>query len=269
MKYRLLIVPIGLVLAATFIIPYLACAADLTPTPAASPVTSGTPRSGIVPHADRLLTEACHALGSAEAFSFHAEIMFDHVLPSNVKVQFAGAMDFSVQRPNELAVDYHSDLGAKQLWYSGDTLTILDPPHMVYANLAVPTTIDGMLEKIGAMHNITIPLADFAASDPCEMLRKQITYGGYIGINDVNGVECDHVAFSSPKADLQLWLDRSGKPIPRKIVINYRTEPGSPEYIALLSDWKFPKQIPAATFRPDLPKKATRIEFLQVKESKP
>jgi hypothetical protein len=195
--------------------------------------------------------------------------MFDQVLPSNVKVQFAGAMDFSVQRPNELAVDYHSDLGAKQLWYSGETLTIFDPPHMVYASEAVPSTIDGMLGKVAEMHNVTIPLADFAASDPCEVIRKQITYGGYVGINDVNGVECDHVAFSSPKADLQLWLDRSGKPIPRKIVINYRTEPGLPEYIAVLSDWKFPKQIPATTFRPDLPKKATRIEFLKIKESKP
>ena len=85
-------------------------------------------------------------------------------------------------------------------------------------------------------------------------------------MNDVNGVDCDHVAYSSSNIDLQLWLDRSGKPVPRKIVINYRTEPGSPEYMAVLSDWKFPKQISDSHFVPQLPKGAKRIEFLKVKE---
>jgi len=70
-------------------------------------------------------------------------------------------------------------------------------------------------------------------------------------------------------ADLQLWLARSGKTVPRKIVINYRTEPGSPEYIAVLSDWKFPKHIPDAHFRRHLPIHAQCIEFLKVKEVQP
>src|SRR6516165_2454128 len=80
------------------------------------------------------------------------------------------------------------------------------------------------------------------SATPCQKLRKEIIFGGYIGINDVNGVDCAHLAFSSRREDLQLWLVRSGKPIPLKLVINYRTEPGSPEYIATLSDWKFPTE---------------------------
>lgn len=232
------------------------------PTPAA-------PRKPIAPRADQLLTQFCKALGAARAFSFHAEVMFEEVLPSNVKVQFAGALDFAVQRPNEIVVDYHSDLGAKRFWYSDDNVTILDPLHMVYASEVVPNTIDGMLDRAEQKHNLTFPLADLAASDPCQPLRKRITYGGFVGINDVNGVETDHVAFSSPKTDLQLWLSRSGKPVPLKVLINYRSEPGSPEYIAFLSNWKFPQQIPASHFRPVLPTDAKRIEFLKVKESQP
>ena len=244
------------------------------PEPTAAPEAEAIPPAsahpgGIVPRADKLLTRACETLASANAFSFHAEILFDEVLPPDVKVQFAGAMDYAVQRPDELAIDFHSDLGAKQLWYSGGNLTILDLPHMVYSSVAVPSTIDGMLTKVAEDHNVTIPLGDFAASDPCVLIHKQATYGGYIGINDVNGVDCDHIAFSSPKADFQLWLGRSGKPIPRKVVINYRTDPGSPEYIAVLSNWKFPNKIPANHFRATLPKQAKRIEILKVGESKP
>jgi hypothetical protein len=244
------------------------------PEPSAAPTAEAIPQAsthpgGIVPKADKLLTRACEALASASAFSFHAEILFDEVLPPDVKVQFAGAMDYAVQRPDELAIEFHSDLGAKRLWYSGRNLTILDLPHMVYSSVAVPSTIDGMLTKIAADHNVTIPLGDFAASDPCLLIHQQATYGGYIGINDVNGVDCDHIALSSPKADFQLWLDRSGKPVPRKVVINYRTDPGSPEYIAVLSNWKFPNKISANHFRASLPRQAKRIEILKVAEPTP
>ncbi len=237
---------------------------------AAEPASTSNARlSGIAPYADKLLTKACQALSSANAFTFHAEITFDQVLPPDVKVQFAGAMDYAVQRPDQLAIDYASDLGAKELWYSGDTLTILDSPHMAYTTLTVPPTLDGMLDRIADMDNLTFPLSDFAASDLCQVVHKQATYGGYVGVGDVNGVDCDHVAFSSPTADFQLWLDRSGKPIPRKVVINYRSLPGSPEYVAVLSDWKFPEKIKASRFQPDVPKDVKRIEFLKVKESKP
>ncbi len=262
MRSKVLIVNLLFLIAAMLGAYCVTFAAEPTSTSSARP-------SGIAPYADKLLTKACQALSSADAFSFHAEIMFDQVLPPDVKVQFAGAMDYAVQRPDELAVDYQSDLGAKELWYSDGTLTVLDPARMVYTTLAVPSIIDGMLDRVAEMHNLTIPLSDFAASDMCKVLRKEITYGGYIGPGDVNGVECDHIAFSSPKADFQLWLDRSGKPIPRKVVINYRSLPGSPEYIALLSDWKFPEKIPASRFRADVPKDFKRIDFLTVKESKP
>jgi hypothetical protein len=242
--------------------------------PAASPSQAAAaaetaPLPNVAPLADKLLTQTCTLLGSADAFSFHAEVLFDQVLPSAVKVQYAAEMNIALQRPDELSVDYHSDLGGKQLWYQNDTLTIFDEPHQMYAALKVPASIDAMLDQVAKKHNLTLPLSNLAYSDLCERLKKQIIFGAYIGVNDVNGVACDHLAFSSNRVDVQLWLDRSAKPVPRKIVINYRTEPGSPEFIAVLSDWKFPRNIADSHFVPQLPKGAKRIEFLKVKETQP
>ncbi len=242
--------------------------------PASAPTGSPPPGQGaavpqIAPAADKLLSQTCQVLGAAEAFSFHAEVLFDQVLPSAVKVQFAGEINFALQRPDELAIDYRSDLGGKQLWYQNDTLTIFDQPHQMYARIKVPTSIDAMLDKVAEMHSLTLPLSNLAYSDPCTRLRKQIIFGTYIGVNDVGGLACDHLAFSSRTIDFQLWLDRSAKPVPRKIVINYRTEPGAPEYIAVLSNWKFPKELPQSDFFASIPKDAKRIEFLKVKEPQP
>jgi hypothetical protein len=238
-----------------------------TGSPAPGTTSVAPSQRSVAPRAEQLLNEMCQTVGAAHAFSFHAEVMFEEVLPADVKVQFAGAMDFAVQRPDQIAVDYRSDLGAKRFWYNGATATIFDPIHMVYASVTVPPTIDGMMQT-AAEHHLTFPLADLAQSDPCRPLRG-FNYGGYVGVNDVNGVDTDHIAFSSPDMDLQLWLSRSGKPLPLKVLINYRSAPGSPEYIAFLSHWKFPDRIPAGRFHAVLPGNARRIEFLKIKEAQP
>ena len=230
------------------------------------PAGPAAPGADVAPAAAKLINETCTTLGSAKSFSFHAEILFDQVLPSAVKVQFAAAMDFALQRPDEIAVDYRSDLGAKQVWYKGDTLTVFDPGKLMFATATVPSSIDAMIDEVAKEKHLTIPLSDLAYTDPCEPFRKKVDYGAYIGVGDVYGTPCDHLAFSSPTADLQVWIDRSGKPLPRKIVINYRSQPGSPEYIAVLSDWKLPAEFPANRFSPQLPKNAIRIDFLTAKE---
>jgi hypothetical protein len=261
-----IVLPIGAALAADWT-PLPAVPTPITSSVQAAPPSAAAPVPEIDPRADQLLNQTCKVLGAAKAFSFHAEVLFDQVLPSAVKVQFAGEINFAVQRPDELAIDFHSDLGGKELWYQKNTLTVFDRPHRMYASLEVPDSIDQMLDQVAKMHNLRLPLSNLAYSDPCLRLHKQILYGSYIGVNDVNGIACDHLAFSSSNIDFQLWLDRSAKPVPRKVVINYRTEPGSPEYIAVLSGWKFPQQISNSHFRPEVPKDATRIEFLKVKET--
>jgi hypothetical protein len=240
-----------------------------SPASQPAPQTAPAPPPKIDPRAEQLLNRTCDDLAASKAFTFHAEITFDKVLPSNVKLQFAAAADYAVQRADQFAVDFRGDLGAKEIWYNGNSATIFDPPHMVYATAEVPASIDGMMDQLEKAHHLTIPLADLAYSHPCEMFRKGVIYAAYIGVNDVAGEDCDHLAFTRDNVDWQIWLQRTGKHLPRKIVINYRNAPGSPEYVGVLSDWKFPATIPASVFRPDLPKDAKRIEIVKVKETKP
>lgn len=221
------------------------------------------------PLAERIVRRACTTLADAKVFTFHAEITFDQILPSQAKLQFAAATDYAVRRPDELAVDYESDLGAKRFWYDGKTLTIFDAPKMMYTSTAVPSSIDGMLDRVAETNNLTLPLADFAMSDPCANFSKRVLFGAYVGRGDVGGVACDHLAFSESNIDWQIWIQHSGKPLPRKVVINYRTTPGMPQYVAVISQWKFPPAIPASRFKPNVPKKAARIKFIDLKEPHP
>jgi hypothetical protein len=258
----------GALLCRHMIVALLIVATGLLAIPGGTRAAAKAPTTpSVAPQADAILSKVCSLLKSSDSFSFHADILFDQLLPSQVKVQFAAAMDYAVQRPDELAVVYDSDIGAKRIWYHGKTLTIYDPPHAVYATATVPDSVQEMFEYMAQNYHLTMPLADLAYNDPCTMVRKRVIYGGYIGVNNANDIPCDHVAFSSKNVDLQLWVDHKGKPIIRKIVINYRSQPGSPEFMAFLSNWKFGGKIPGSHFKPELPASAKRIEFLQMKKA--
>jgi hypothetical protein len=237
------------------------------PTVAATPVQqpAKTPQA-IEPRVQQVLNSVCTELSKPKEYSYHAEITFDSVLPSLVKLQYAAAMDATIVRPNRLTISYQSDLGAKNIWYNGKTLTIFDPAQMAYATIAVPDTIDAMLEEAANDKNLSIPLKGFDVSNPCAVIYKQVLRSKYVGINDAAGIDCDHLAFIQQDADWQVWITRGKKPLPRKVVITYKKLPTQPQWEAVLSNWRFDQEVPASLFQPKIPKGAIKTEFMGSKE---
>jgi hypothetical protein len=223
----------------------------------------------IDPEVRAVLSKACSELSSASTLTFHAEINFDSVLASGVKLQYAAEMDAAIKRPNRLAISYRSDLGGKEIWYDGTTLTIYDPAHRVYATTAAPDSIDAMLRQVADEKNLSIPLEGFLFSNPCRRAYGNIQRGKYVGINDVGGVASDHLAFTQPNADWQLWIDRSKEPLPRKIVITHKNLPSQPQWAAVFSKWRLNQKLPASLFQPRLPKGATKASFIGAQERQP
>jgi len=242
----------------------LAIAGD-TGQPPPLPAAPALAPQSVEPQVEEIFNRACSLLSSHKLVGFHAEITFDSVLPSLVKLQYAAAMDVAIERPNRLAINYESDLGAKRLWYDGKTLTILDAPHMVYARVDAPDSIDAMLKWVNETKNVTIPLSGFAYSDPCGRFREQIQRSKYIGLNDVGGIDCDHLGFIGEEADWQLWIDHKGKPVARKMVITYKKLPTEPQWAAVFSDWRFDQAFAPKVFEAKIPTGAIKADFVELK----
>jgi hypothetical protein len=68
----------------------------------------------VAAQADRLIKEMSAYIGSANEFTFHADVSFDHVLPSGRKLLFSGAEEVVLKRPGGLYVEWNGDLGARQ-----------------------------------------------------------------------------------------------------------------------------------------------------------
>ncbi len=215
-----------------------------------------------IPSPETLLRQMSTALKAAQRFSVHAEIVFDNVLNSGQKLQYAGAADLRVRRPDGVYLDYRDDLSAKRFWYDGKTGTLLDAPQAVYSRVDLPTDIDAAVDQLQQRYALVLPLSDLISSDLFAKLDERAVAWGYIGVHDVEGIPAHHVAIVLENMDVQLWIRKDGDPLPLKFVITYKNLPQAPQYQAVLMDWELGAKVSTASFEPVLPEGTKQIEIL-------
>ena len=220
------------------------------------------------PGSREILEQMSNALRSAQQLSFHAEISYDEAPIPGLLVQIAGALDVALRRPDGLRLEYRDDLGARTVWYDGKTLTLLDWGAGVVATAKAPASLAATLERFESGYGLTLPLAELLAPDPGRALLAGALRGTYLGLHDVEGVACHHLAFLQENIDGEIWIDSGPVPVPRKLLIRYKTEPGSPQYTAIFMDWKLDAKLPDQTFRAEPPAQAVAVEFLEITEAR-
>jgi hypothetical protein len=241
--------------------------------PAATPPAPGAPAAVKNPagaeRADRLLKQMSSYIGSAQEFTVHADITFDHVLPSGQKVQFAAIEDVALKRPDGLYLDWVGDLGNRKFWYNGKTVTLYDPATPFYGSENAPADMDAMLAQVVGQLGFSPPLVDFFYRDPYAMVRDGIQGAIFLGTSVVNGRTCTSLAVGGKNADWQIWIEDGPQPTPCKLVITYKTLPSQPQFTAVFADWDFQPRIAASVFTPDLPPGTTKVRFLPVAPAGP
>ena len=206
------------------------------------------------------------ALTGADAFSFHAEILADRVADTGQKLQFAAAMDVAVRRPDRLRVEYTGDLAAKRVWYDGEQLMVFDPDHGVYASMPGAGDVAVTLAAAEERYGVDLPLADLTRPDLWALVEGGLERVRRLGLHDVDGTDCYHLALRREHQDVQAWIKPGTPPLLCKILFTYTEEPGSPQFIAIFSDWDFKPKLRDAYFEPELPDDAVKAEFLVSRE---
>jgi hypothetical protein len=220
----------------------------------------------IEPEADKILKEMGDFLKNQKEFSVKADVTFDQVEPSGEKLQYSATNSFVINRPNKIYAQSVGDIGEKRFWYDGKGITLLDIDKKVYAQEKAPSNIDATLDHLMEDYGFSLPLADFVFSDPYSDLIENVKDGYYLGLHNVRGMKCNHLAFVQENLDWQLWVKEGKEPVPCKIVITYKDVPSLPQYSAVFTDWNFGIKEPDSKFKADSLGGAEKIEFLKIKK---
>ncbi len=221
--------------------------------------------SSVDAQADRILREMGEYLSSAEEYTFEADIAYDEI-EGEQKILFGGVAHISIRRPNRLNVEFNGDERQSRVVFDGKTVTLHNVAKNVYAVAEAPPEIDAALDRLFEVYGSSVPIADLVYADPYRTLIENVEDGFVVGQHPVNGIRCHHLAFWQEGIDWQIWIEVGPRPVPRRLVITYKDEPGSPQYIAELSNWNFHPRLSDHyfTFRP--PAGSDEIEFLPSQE---
>lgn len=226
--------------------------------------TSRPTMPGIERRADRILREMSAYLSAATAFTFHADVTYDNVVDDSQMVQYGGTAEVSVRRPDRLRAEYRGDERRSSVVIDGRTATIHDQALNVYSVTEVPVGLDAAVDHLFETYGFSVPIADFIYADPYHALTEFVDSGFWVGLHSVDGTPCHHLAFSQETIDWQIWIEDGPRPVPRKLVITYKDEPGAPQYTARLSRWDLQSRLSNHYFEFHPPIGADEIEFMAV-----
>ena len=214
------------------------------------------------PAALQILQRMTDYLGSLEKFSLHTQNTLEDILDSGHRVDFDVSAEVIISRPNKLHAARRGELIDQVFYYDGKTLTLYNPSDKVYATEPAPGTIEEMLDFVRESLGLIIPAADLVYRNAFSLLKQDVTLAVVVGKSFIGGVKCDHLLFSRPGVDFQVWIADSGPPLPYKYVV---TDTGSPSLLSIstvMSDWNVKPSVTDTRFTFVPPKEAKLISFM-------
>jgi hypothetical protein len=234
-------------------------------------ILSGPPtvvaQVGIDKRADQILREMGELLGSAEAYSFRADISYDTFSAWGQEIQYEGVATLTVQRPDHLNVVFHGDNRQSRVSFDGKVLVFHDLFTNLYAKMEAPGKIDGAIDQLFEKYDESVPIADLLYADPYEALIGSSDFGVVVDSLTADEATRYHLAFSGEILDWQIWIEKGPRPVPSQLVITYKEEPGAPQYRASFSNWEFKPHLSENFFNFKPPAGAGEMEFLPVQSA--
>jgi hypothetical protein len=213
----------------------------------------------ISPDAQAVVDRMTAYLRTLKTYSIDSQSTRDEVVKFGYKIQHNEHATVTVQLPNKLRAEVSGDLRDRSVVYDGAKIVIYSPDDDVYARTSAPDSINKLIGNV-LDAGIEMPMIDVLHQASEGTLTEQVRGGVLVGDAEIDGSDCDHLAFRQPTLDWQLWVEKGDKPVPRKIVITTRYAVGDPQYQSILR-WNLKPKIDASTFTFTPPKDAKEIPF--------
>jgi hypothetical protein len=213
-------------------------------------------------HAVGLLREMADFLARQERMSTTAEIGFSAVQEDGQKIEFGGSRQLLIRRPDRGRFEIRARDGVTRLvYFDRGKLRAVIPNQNIYAVADVPATIDEAIDYIVHQLEIPMPLAELVHLGFMSQAVDRVVSGFVVGEEVIDGVRSEHLAFRSENVDVQIWIAHGAAPLPRRMVISYREEPGVPEFWAHFERWDLAPNVPDEIFIFTPPPNASQVSF--------
>ena len=224
--------------------------------PAAAAVTETEAR------ASAILMRMADFLSGAQSFSVSVRAGYDAVQKSGQKIEFGDMRKVTVSRPDRLRMEGERSDGTKTLTvFTGKEIVLIDETSNVYATAPQPGGLDDTIVYFVKDLGMKLPLAVLLVSQLPAELKDRVRWVDYVEKTNILGPTSHHLAARTDTVDFQAWVADGDKPLPLRVVINYKQAKGEPQFRAQLSDWNLAPAIDDSTFVAKPPDGAQKVAF--------
>lgn len=213
--------------------------------------------------AREILSKMADALSQAAGFSVMVRSSYDAVQEDGQHIEFGEKRNILLQRPDRLRVDVERSDGDKGLViFDGQTITAFKANDKVYAQVEKAGSVDNAIVHLVRDLQTPFPLARMFLSTFSGDIEKWAESVSYVEDDLLTNPPTDHLAGRAADVDFQVWVAQGELPLPQRIILTYRNEPGQPQFRADFIDWALEPEADAARFTFAPPEDAEKILFL-------
>lgn len=234
---------------------------------AALPVAAQEQAPKIDPVAVQLLQGMTDYMVALEQFSVHTQNNYEDELASGQRVDYDVSANVIISRPDKLYAERTGEQLSQVFYYDGKTLTLSNPSDGVAASEPAPDTIEGMLDYTREELGLYVPIADLVYQNTFTLLTENISSAIVLGKTDIGGVSCQHLAFSRPDVDFQVWVADSEQPLPCKYVVTDKSTSALISTTSVMSDWDFKPSVSDSSFSFMPAEETMAISFLPLDDN--
>ena len=234
-------------------------------TMATTTMVAGVTRAESVmvdPAAAQILQSMTNYLGNVKQFTVHTENNIEDILDSGQRVDISVSASVIISRPNKLRAERTGELLSQYFYYDGNTLTLYNPDSKVFASEAAPATIPETLDFARESLGLMVPVSDLIYDNAYSLLMQGVTSAIIVGKSEIDGNVCNHLAFSRPDVDFQVWVMEGDKPLPCKYVVTDTSTPQLLSISTVMSKWNISPSVDNSSFEFVPTKNAEQIKFM-------
>jgi hypothetical protein len=216
----------------------------------------------IDPSAVNMLQRMTDYLSNLSAFTVHTQNTLEHVIETGQRIDEDLSVSMTLNRPDKLHAKRLGGLIKQTFYYDGKSLTIYNQNENVYATSPAPGTIEEMLDYARETLGLILPASDLAYRNMYSILMQDVTSAMVVGKAVINDQTCNHLAFSRPDADFQIWVTAEERPLPCKYVVTDKSDPVLISTTSIFSNWNFKPSITDSSFTHVPSKGVEEVNFL-------
>jgi len=206
-------------------------------------------------------------LGSVEQFSVHTQNSLEDLISSGHRIDFDVSAKVIVSRPDKIRSERKGDETNQIFYYNGENLTLFNPSSNVYSTVKAPDSFYELFKFLYESLGFGLPISDLILSDAYPLLMQDVTLAQAVGKTYIDGVRCDHLLFSRPGVDFQVWVSEGNNPLPLKYVVTDTATSSRLSITTRMNDWNVDPIVDDSQFTFVQPKEAQSIEFIPFREN--